>query len=400
MCGWCSSTFLLTIIGTTLTRTGLVQSVHAFAQSTIGPWFFGFDGLVLAICLVAYWRNRDYLRSDNQLDSMISRESSFLFNNLILLVACVATLSGTLFPVLSEWVRGTKISVGAPFFNKVNLPIAMFLLFLTGVGPLLAWRKTSVESLRRNFGGPLLVGIAAGVVGVALGLRDFYVIVCLILSVFVTLTILSEFYRGARVISARSGTNLLSSVAQLTMRNTRRYGGYVVHFGIVLIFIGIAGTAFNQDKQMDMPPGAQMDIGPYHLTNQTFDSTPMANYTSEKATIAVDRGGKQVIMLYPERRFYPANQESGTMVAIYSTLKEDLYVVYAGRSPDTQQPVIHAYLNPLVKWIWLGGAIVVLGTLLALMPNRQPVLAIRAVAETAPSGGMSPVPARIPGRSI
>jgi cytochrome c-type biogenesis protein CcmF len=288
--------------------------------------------------------------------------------------------------------------VGAPFFNKVNLPIAMFLLFLTGVGPLLAWRKTSVESLRRNFGGPLLMGLAAGVVGVALGLREFYVVLCLILSVFVTLTILSEFYRGAQVISARSGTNILSSVAQLTMRNTRRYGGYVVHFGIVLIFIGIAGTAFNQDKQMEMPPGAQMDIGPYHLTNQTFDSTPLANYTSEKATIAVDRGGEQVIMLYPERRFYPANQESGTMVAIYSTLKEDLYVVYAGRSPDTQQPVIHAYLNPLVKWIWLGGAIVVLGTLLALMPNRQPVLAIRAVAETVPTGGMSPAPARIPGQ--
>jgi cytochrome c-type biogenesis protein CcmF len=389
-------TFLLTIIGTTLTRTGLVQSVHAFAQSTIGPWFFSFDALVLAICLVAYWRNRDYLRSDNQLDSMISRESSFLFNNLILLVACVATLSGTLFPVLSEWVRGTKISVGAPFFNKVNLPIAMFLLFLTGVGPLLAWRKTSAESLRRNFGGPLLVGLASGVVGFALGLREFYVLVCLILSVFVTLTILSEFYRGARVISARSGTNLLASVAQLTMRNTRRYGGYVVHFGMVLIFIGIAGTAFNRDKQMDMPQGSQMDIGPYHLTNQFFESLPQANYTSEKATIAVDRGGKQVIMLYPERRFYPANQESGTMVAIYSTLREDLYVVYAGRSPDTQQPVIHAYLNPLVKWIWFGGAIVVLGTLLALMPNRQPVLAIRAVTETAPSGGMSPAPARIP----
>jgi cytochrome c-type biogenesis protein CcmF len=163
----------------------------------------------------------------------------------------------------------------------------------------------------------------------------------------------------------------------------------------VLIFIGISGTAFNQDKQMEMPPGAQMDIGHYHLTNQTFDSTPSGNYTSEKATIAVDRGGKQVIMLYPERRFYPANQESGTMVAIYSTLKEDLYVVYAGRSPDTQQPVIHAYINPLVKWIWFGGAIVVLGTLLALMPNQQPVLSIRAVAETAPSG-MSPVPARIP----
>jgi cytochrome c-type biogenesis protein CcmF len=391
------TTFLLTIFGTFLTRSGVVNSVHAFAQSTIGPWFLGFIGLTLVVCIVAYWRNRDYLRSDNNLDSLVSRESSFLFNNLILLVACIAVISGTLFPVLSEWIRGTKISVGAPFFNKVNLPIGLFLLFLTGIGPLLAWRKTSMSSLRRNFGGPLLVGMVAGVVGIVLGLRNFYVTVCLILSVFVTLTILLEFYRGARVIAARTGSNLLSSVAQLTMRNTRRYGGYIVHFGIVLIFLGISGTAFNQDKQMEMPAGAEMQIGPYHLTNQDFDSTQEPNYLTERATIAVDRGGRQVIMLYPERRFYPANAESGTMVAIYSTLKEDLYVVYAGRSPETQKPVIHAYLNPLVKWIWLGGAIVALGTLLALVPSRQPVLAIRAV-EVAPAGTVA-VPARIhPGK--
>ncbi len=267
------TTFLLTIFGTFLTRSGVVNSVHAFAQSSIGPWFLGFIGLVLLVCLASYWRNRDYLRSDNTLDSLVSRESSFLFNNLILLVACVAVISGTLFPVLSEWVRGTKISVGVPFFNTINLPIAMFLLFLTGVGPLLAWRKTSMASLRKNFGGPLLVGVVAGVIGMALGLRGFYVVTCLILSVFVTLTILLEFYRGARVIASRSNTNLLSGVAQLTMRNTRRYGGYIVHFGIVLIFIGISGTAFNQDKQADLPPGAQMTIGPYRLTHQTFDSS-------------------------------------------------------------------------------------------------------------------------------
>jgi len=388
------TTFLLTILGTTLTRTGLVSSVHAFAQSDIGPWFFGFIGLGFVVCLVAFWKNRDYLRSDNSLDSLVSRESSFLFNNLILLVAVVAVLSGTLFPVLSEWVRGTKISVGAPFFNRVNLPIGLFLLFLTGVGPLLAWRKTSMASLRRNFGGPLAIGVVAGGVSVALGLRNFYVILCVILSVFVTLTILLEFYRGARVISARSGSNLLFSAGTLTMRNTRRYGGYIVHFGIVLIFIGISGTAFNQDKQMEMPVGAQMDIGPYHLTHQAFDTTQETNYSTEKATIAVDRDGQQMIMLYPEHRFYPSNQESGTMVAIYSTLKEDLYVVYAGRSPDTNQPVIHAYLNPLVKWIWLGGAIVILGTLLALMPNQQPSFALRTTEGRVPVPGspaMAPI---------
>jgi cytochrome c-type biogenesis protein CcmF len=379
---------MLCILGTSLTRSGAVNSVHAFAESNIGHWFWTFLLVVIVVCLAAYFKNRDYLRSDNQLDSMLSRESSFLFNNLILLVACVAVLAGTLFPVLSEAVRGSKISVGPPFFNRVNIPIAMFLLFLTGVGPLLAWRKTSVESLRKNFGYPLIGGLIAAAIAVAMGLREFYVGLCLLLGVFVTLTILAEFYRGARVISARTGSNLFSSVAQLTMRNTRRYGGYVVHFGMVLVFIGISGTAFNQDKQMDMKAGSVMTIGPYALHLQNFDSDQQPNYSSERATIDVDKGGRSVMMLYPTRRFYPSNQESGTMVAISSTLREDLYVVFAGTNPDTNLPVIHAYLNPLVKWIWLGGVVVILGTVLALIPNRQAVM----VMATATATGAVPLP--------
>jgi len=375
------TTFMLCILGTSLTRSGAVNSVHAFAESKIGHWFWSFLAIILIVCVAAYLKNRDYLRSDNHLDSMISRESSFLFNNLILLVACVAVLAGTLFPVLSEAVRGTKMSVGAPFFNRVNIPIAMFLLFLTGVGPLLAWRKTSTESLRKNFGIPLIGGIVVAGIAVAMGLREFYVTLCLLLSVFVTLTILGEFYRGARVIAARTGSNIISSAGQLTMRNTRRYGGYVVHFGMVLVFMGIAGQAFNKDKQMDMTPGSVMTLGPYRLHLQNFDSDQQPNYSSERATIDVDKGGKSVMMLYPQRRFYPSNEESGTMVAISSTLKEDLYVVYAGRSPDTNAPVIHAYLNPLVKWIWLGGVVVVLGTILALIPNRQAVMVMSRASE-------------------
>ena len=386
------TTFLLCILGTFLTRSGVVSSVHAFAQSSIGPWFVGFLALILAVCLWAYLKNRDYLRSDNQLDSLVSRESSFLFNNLILLAACFAVLWGTLFPVLSEAVQGSKISVGPPFFNKVNIPIGLFLLFLTGVGPLLAWRRTSLESLRRNFGWPLLGGAVAAAVSYPLGFRDFSAVICLGLSVFVTLTILSEFVRGARVIRARAGMSFLSAVGHLTMRNTRRYGGYVVHFGMVLIFIGIAGAAFNQDRQMEMAPGSTMNLGPYTLVCQTFTTRPEKNYNAERATIEVFRDGKQLMMLYPERRFYPASEVTGTMVSIYSTLREDLYVVYAGRSPENGQPVIHAYRNPLVKWIWLGGVIVVLGTGLALLPNRQPVLVLRGVPQPA-AGEAVPEPA-------
>ena len=383
-------TFMLCILGTMLTRSGVVSSVHAFAESSIGGWFVWFLGIILAVCLIAWYKNRDYLRSDNQLDSIVSRESSFLFNNLVLLAACFAVLWGTLFPVFSEWFTGNKISVGPPFFNKVNVPIALFLLLLTGIGPLLAWRKTSFDALKRNFAWPLAVGVAAGVVAFAFGFRDFYALMCLVLGVFVSLTIFSEFFRGARVISQRDGTNLLTAVGELTMRNTRRYGGYVVHFGMVLVFIGISGTAFKQDVQKQMAPGDTLTIGPYTLVCQNFDETQNDNYTSQRATVEVFRNGKSEMMLYPARRFFLASQVTETMVAVESSPLRDLYVVYAGRNPDTNQPVIHAYLNPLVKWIWFGGIVVVLGTGLAMLPNRRAAIVLRPVTERAWGEGVSP----------
>ena len=370
------ATFLMCILGTFLTRSGVVSSVHAFAQSNLGSWFVGFIAIVLLVCLGAYLKNRDYLKSENQLDSIVSRESSFLFNNLLFLVACVAILSGTLFPVFSEWFTGDRISVGAPFFNKVNIPIGLLILFLTGVGPLLAWRKTSTESLKRNFGLPLAIGIAAGAIAFALGFRELYSLACLVLCVFVAATIVLEFYRGAKVIRARSGASFAACVVDLTMRNTRRYGGYIVHMGMVFVFIGLAGAAFNRDTQQDMRVGQTMQIGPYTLLLQGFDAKPEKNYTAQRMLVEVLRDNKPLMMLYPEKRRFQANEQNGTMVAIYSTLKEDLYVVYAGENPETQMPVIHAFLNPLVKWIWFGGVFVVFGTLVALLPNRRAVLVL------------------------
>jgi cytochrome c-type biogenesis protein CcmF len=388
-------TFLLCILGTFLTRSGIVSSVHAFAQSSIGSWFVGFLVVIIAVCFGAYIKNRDYLKSENQLDSIVSRESSFLFNNLILLVSCIAILSGTLFPVFSEWITGDRISVGAPFFNKVNIPTGLLLLFLTGVGPLLAWRKTSTESLKRNFGWPLGIGLAAGLIALIFGFREIYSWICLILCVFVASTVGLEFYRGAKVIRARSGASYLASAVDLTMRNTRRYGGYIVHMGMVFVFIGLAGAAFNRDLQKDMRPGQTMKIGAYTLLLQGFDTKPEKNYTAQRMNVEVFRDNKSMMMLYPEKRHFSTNEQNGTMVAIYSTLKEDLYVVYAGESPDTQLPVLHAYLNPLVKWIWLGGAVVVLGTLVAMMPSRRAVLVLSGAQEPATAAqplthGMAP----------
>jgi len=382
------STFLMCILGTFLTRSGVVSSVHAFANSHIGPWFVGFMIITILICTVAYFKNRDYLKSENILDSMVSRESSFLFNNLLFLVACIAVLSGTLFPVFSEWFTNNRISVGAPFFNKVMIPIGLAILFLTGVGPLLAWRKTSMESLKRNFGWPLVFAILTAVACFFLGYRDGTSLLCLFLCGFVFWTIVEEFYRGAKVIAARTGMSIMMAAHELSMRNTRRYGGYVVHFGMVLVFIGLAGAAFNTEAQKAMNIGDSMKLGPYTLVLQSADTKAEKNYTAQRMIVEVLKGNKQIMLLYPEKRqFQGTEQAAGTMVAIYSTLREDLYVVYAGMDPETNVPVIHAFLNPLVKWIWLGGVWVVMGTLLALMPNRRATLVLSPAAQPAPAPG-------------
>jgi cytochrome c-type biogenesis protein CcmF len=373
------STFMLTILGTLLTRSGIVSSVHAFAQSSIGDWFYGFILIVFAVCLFTFFKQKDHLKSENRLESLVSRESSFLFNNLILLAACFTVLWGTLFPVLSEYVQGTKVTMGAPFYNRVNLPIGLFLLFLTGIGPLLAWRSTSLRSIRRNF---IFPGIAMGVALVVLlivGVRPWeagddwqatlFSLVTFTLAAGVITAISAEFLRGASVVRTQTGKNLPASTILLIRRNTRRYGGYIVHFGIVLLFIGIAGGAFNQSHEQEMGSGDTMKIGPYTLLCKTYTQDSNANYDTEYALLDVSRRGKPVTQLAPERRFYKASEQSSTMVALHSTLANDLYVIYEGRNPDTDRPIIKVFLNPLMNWIWIGVLIVVVGTLLALVPS-------------------------------
>jgi len=385
------STFFLTIFGTFMTRSGVVSSVHAFAESDIGHWFVAFLGIGILFSGWLLLERLDYLKSASQLDSLVSRESSFLFNNLLLLAACFSVLWGTLFPVITEAVQGVKISVGAPFFNKVNIPIALVLLFLTGVGPLFAWRKTSVASLRRNFQTPAFLSLAVGGVLFALGVRQFYPQVSLILCVFVTITIVMEFYRGSRVIAQKSGHSLIGSAVTLTRRNTRRYGGYIIHFGMVLIFVGITGSAFNVDGEQEMLTGDRMPLGPYELHLRELTGEDNANYAAQHAILDVYRGDRMVGTLRPERRFYKASQQPTTEVAIRMRMNEDLYIVFSGLTPreegQTQRAVISAHLNPLVNWIWLGGLVLVIGTLIALVPSQPGAgsvsRSVRAVSATA-----------------
>jgi cytochrome c-type biogenesis protein CcmF len=373
------STFMLTILGTLLTRSGIVSSVHAFAQSSIGDWFYGFILIVFAVCLFTFFKQRDHLKSENRLESLVSRESSFLFNNLILLAACFTVLWGTLFPVLSEYVQGTKVTMGAPFYNRVNLPIGLFLLFLTGIGPLLAWRSTSLRSIRRNFILPSIAMGVALVVLLAVGVRPWqagddwqstlFSLVTFTLAAGVITAIGAEFLRGANVVATQTGKNLVASTVLLVRRNTRRYGGYVVHFGIVVMFIGIAGGAFNQSHEQEMGFGDTLTLGPYRLVCKSYTQDSNRNYDTEYALMDVFRGSKKITQLAPEKRFYIASQTSSTMVALHSTLASDLYVIYEGKNPDTDRPIIKVFLNPLMNWIWIGVLIVVAGTFLALVPN-------------------------------
>jgi cytochrome c-type biogenesis protein CcmF len=373
------STFMLSIFGTFLTRSGVVSSVHAFAQSSIGTWFVAFLAVIFATCVFFYVKNRSHLRTEHKLESLISRESSFLFNNLLLLVACFTVLWGTLFPVLSEWVQGNKVTVGPPFFNRVNIPVALLLLLLTSVGPLLAWRRTSVESLKRNFLVPALGGLGVGALLVALGMRPwkdasyFYSLMTIMLAVMVGLTVISEFIRGGRVIARHTGQNIFASMVHLAHRNTRRYGGYIVHFGVIVIMIGFAGSAFNQDQEKEMGFGDKMGIGAYTLVCRSYTQDDNPNYSSEWAVVDVFKCCKQVDTPYPERRFFKASQQTSTIPRVRSTAREDLYLVYEGQNPDTGRPIIKAHLNPLVMWIWVGVWIMIAGTALALVPNAAPV---------------------------
>jgi cytochrome c-type biogenesis protein CcmF len=387
------STFLLTLLGTLLTRAGLVSSVHAFAQSPIGTWFYIFMGIVLAVCIFTYVLQRGHLKGEQHLESLVSRESSFLFNNLVLLAACFVILWGTLFPILSEYVQGSKVTVGAPFYNRVAIPIGLFLLFLTGVGPLLPWRATSLRSIRRNFIVPTIALWATAIVCIAAGASpwkngefssgNFYALVGFSLAAAVFAAILSEFLRGGAVIARQTRRNLFSGIWLLTRRNTRRYGGYIIHIGVVIVVVGLCGAAFNRSEERELALNQTLPIGPYSLKNVGFTQDSNANYNSEYAQLDVYRDGKKLFQMTPEKRVYLASQQPQTMVAIHSVPGWDLYVVYEGSNPDTGFPIIKAFLNPLVSWIWAGVALIVFGTFIALVPSLTPATAALRVPAAA-----------------
>ena len=365
-----SSTFLLSILGTTLTRTGLVQSVHAFAQSPIKPYFTTF--LITALVLVVYAivRNLPYLKSEAKLESVVSRESSFLFNNLILLASCFAILWGTLFPVVMEALTNEKETIDTPYYLRVEVPIGLFLLFLTGVGPLVAWRKSSLDSLRRAFLVPTLIGIGVSAALFASGVHHVAALVSFGLCAFVISTILGEFWKGSRSIQMKEHIALPRAAFELTWRNTRRYGGYLVHLGIVAMFIGFTGTAFNLHETYNMGLGQTIHFGHYDIKLANVRDGSNDNYEFSHAMLDVSKNGKQIDVLEPEIRLYKSSEARNSIIGIRRQLNEDLYTVYAGVLPDASKATFQFYQLTLVSWIWIGFWIVLFGTLICLVPSK------------------------------
>ncbi len=369
-------TFSLTIFGTFLTRSGVISSVHSFTQSGLGPFFIGFLGIILVLSLgLLIWR-LPLLRSENELDSMLSRESAFLLNNLILVGIAFSVFWGTVFPVISEAVRGVKITVGPPFFNKVNAPLGLILLFLTGVGPVIAWRRASARNLQKSFLGPVSLGFVTGIVLFIEGMRNYYAIVSFSLCAFVLSTIVMEFFRGVRARQAMMGENPLTALRHLIGKNRRRYGGYIIHIGMVMMFLAITGTsAFKQEKQITLNPGESFEMGRYTLRYDGVEPRETPHLAFLTAKIAVLQNGRQIDMLQPEKRFYKKPEQPTTEVAIRSTLGADLYLVLGSYDEASKMATIQAYINPLVGFLWWGGIVLAFGTGVTIWPARAPARA-------------------------
>ncbi len=373
--------FGLTLFGTFITRSGVISSVHSFTQSGLGPYFLTFLITVTVLYTALLLSRVKQLRTSAEFESYLSREAAFLFNNLMLVGIAFAVFWGTLFPVLSEAVRGVKITVGPPFFDKVNAPLALALVFLMGVGPLIAWRRSSFDSLAKTFAAPALFGVTTGVCAFIAGLREWYVLAALSLAAFVVGTIVVEFRRGVSARRHMVGESVPAAMVNLVAKNNRRYGGYVIHLGVVLAFVGIVASAFfKTEVKRSVKEGDTFQVGAFDLEYLGLETTETPHLESIRARVEVRRNGQPIAMMEPAKLFYKRLQQPATAVAIRSTPAADLYVVLAGIDDQSGLATFQVFLTPLVFWLWAGGLIMALGTVIVMWPNvRERALIAAAV---------------------
>jgi cytochrome c-type biogenesis protein CcmF len=383
-------TFFLTIFGTFMTRSGVVQSVHAFGNDReLAMMFSVFMAFILVASFGLVIYRLPLLRASNELDSWASREAAFLVNNWILLFCAFFVLFATMFPTLSEALTGERITVGPPFFNRWMQPIGLVLLLLTGIGPLLAWRKSSLSNLKYQFMWPIIAGSVAAAAVVALGMRVWASGLCFVFSAFVLTTVWQEFWRGAVVRRRSTGTDLFTAAVGLVGRSRRRYGGYIVHVGIVLMFLGFAGQGFKVSEQVPLKPGQQVTVGNYTVRLDALRVTEDSQKQMFTGHVTVFEGGKEIAKMYPARWFFNKHEEPTTEVAIRRMPAEDLYIVMPSYQVSSQVANLEIVVNPLVNWIWLGFAVMAMGTLIVLLPERTFAFALAKMpAEVATSAGM------------
>lgn len=364
-------TYALSIFGAFITRSGIISSVHSFGQSSVGYVFLGFLFIISLISIYLLTTRYGRIKENNsKIDSYVSKESSFLYNNIILVGLCFATFWGTVFPLISEAVTGVKISVGPPFFNRVNAPLFLLLLALMSLCPLLSWRRTSLGSTVKNLFIPTLLTVISLPVFFVSGIRDFMPLFFYAFSLFILVSLAREFYLGTKAGVRSRELGWFASFANLVTRNRRRYGGFLVHTGIVFIAVGLASYGYFQFKEdFNMKPGQEITLKGYKLRYTGLQISNKRNYEGIQAAVEVyDSTGFKGI-LKPEKRFYK-KAESTTEVAIMNDPKEDLYLILGGWT-NNQSISLTVVINPLLSWVWIGTGVVVLGTLWAVLPRRR-----------------------------
>lgn len=361
----------LSLFGTFLTRSGVLSSVHTFADQALGPFFLIFIGLSFLFSFGLLYYRTDDLQSEAEMESLVSRESTFLFNNLLLVGAAFAIFIGTIFPLVSEAVRGVKVTVGPPFFNQVNAPIFLAIILLAGICTLIGWRRASLRNLMRNFLWPLLAAVVVTIILLIAGVTRAYALLALGISAFVLFTILYEWARGTHARHRVRSENYLKAFWGLIMNNRPRYGGYIVHIAIIIIAVGVTGSSlYGTEKEVVVSPGESMTINNYTLTYRSIDNYETASKTTVTATLTVANSGEVIGELTPEKYFHRSYDQAVTEVAIRSTLAEDLYVILIGWEEDDTTS-FKLLVNPLVSWIWYGGIIFTLGGVIAFWPERN-----------------------------
>lgn len=379
-------TYGLTVFGTFLTRSGVVQSVHAFASTDIGWVFLVYLAFVaLSAAALIFYRRRE-LQSDRKIESLFSRETAFLLNNLVFLSICFAVLWGVMFPVFSEALTGDRQTVGIPFFNAVNIPLFLLLIFLMGVGPLIAWKKASVRSMVRTFATPFIGGVLLGLILIWAGVPGFYPILSYSLCFFVLMTVIGEFHRGLR--AQKVGDRHLGPLegsARLINRHKSRYVGYLIHVGVLIMTVSItASMAHKVEKEFTLGKGESFSIGRFVLNLKDVQGRTTENYNSVYADVAVTVGGRPYAELHPEMRSYIRNSENTTEVALKMGLREDFYLVLAGLNEEGTRASFKVFINPLQMWLWVGTLVVLAGTLVLVLPSaRREEVALQGAIEGA-----------------